>query len=170
MASGCYYISILLRGVTVPHRGQSPLHQRHRLFLGVVQRGVHVRHLWGGRQVLTIHICKVLQPRCPCGAGHSPFCLIAIFRVHLTNIVQAPSFAWSVHKLYWHQVSLWDDTRAMDDPLGSPCAWCILWTPLGLIPHESWVQVIPHHSTAWLDWSSTQYECNLEREHTRLLS
>ncbi len=78
---------ILLRGVTVPHQGQSPLHQRHRLFLGVVQRGLHNRHLWGGRLVLAVHICKVLQPGCPCGAGHSPFCLIAIFRVHLTNIV-----------------------------------------------------------------------------------
>ncbi len=72
------------------------------LLRGVVQRGLHNRHLWGGRLVLAVHICKVLQPGCPCGAGHSPFCLIAIFRVHLTNIVQAPSFAWSVHKLYWH--------------------------------------------------------------------
>ncbi len=26
-------------------RGQSPLHQRHHLLLGMVQRGVHVRHL-----------------------------------------------------------------------------------------------------------------------------
>ncbi len=24
------------------------------------------------------------------------------------------AFAWSVHKLYWQQVSLWDDTQAMD--------------------------------------------------------
>ncbi len=30
---------------------------------------------------------------------HSPFCLIAIFRVHFTIIVQAPSFPWAVHKL-----------------------------------------------------------------------
>ncbi len=32
-------ISILLLGVAVPHRSQS--HQSHRLFLGMVQRGVH---------------------------------------------------------------------------------------------------------------------------------
>ncbi len=133
-------------------RGQSPLHQRHHLFLGMVQRGVHVRHLWGGRLVLAVHICKVLQPGCPCGADHSLFCLIANFRVHLTNVFQVPSFAWSVHKLYRHQVSLWDNTRATDEPLGSPCALCILQTPLGLIPRESWVRVVPHHSTGWLDW------------------
>ncbi len=36
--------------------------------------------------------------------------------------------------------------------LGSPCAWCILSTPLGLIPRESWFRVVPRHSTAWLDW------------------
>ncbi len=36
--------------------------------------------------------------------------------------------------------------------LALPCAWCILLTPLGLIPHESWFRVILHHSTAWLDW------------------
>ncbi len=32
--------------------------------------------------------------------------------------------------------------------LGSPCAWCILRTPLGLIPCDSWFQVISHRSTA----------------------
>ncbi len=152
MVSGCYYISIFLRVVTVPHKGQSPLHQRHLLLLGVVQWGVHVRHLWGGRLVLAIHICKVLHHGCPCSAGHSPFYLITIFRVDLNSTVQAPSFAWSVHKLYRHQVSLWEDTRATGDPLGSPCAWFILRTHLGLIPRVSWVRVVPHHSTAWLDW------------------
>ncbi len=43
--SGCYNISILLLGVAVPHRSQSPFHQRHLLFLGMVQWGVHFRHL-----------------------------------------------------------------------------------------------------------------------------
>ncbi len=45
-----------------------------------------------------------------------------------------------------------DDTQATDDPQESPCAWCILLTPLGLIPCESWFRVVLHHSTAWLDW------------------
>ncbi len=49
-------------------------------------------------------------------------------------------------------VSLRDDTQATDDPQGLPCAWCILLTPLGLIPRKSWFRVIPRHSTAWLDW------------------
>ncbi len=38
---------------------------------------------------------------------------------------------------------LWDDTQATDDSQGSPCAWCILLTPLGLIPCESCFRVIP---------------------------
>ncbi len=32
-----------------------------------------------------------------------------------------------------------DDTQATDDPQGSPCAWYILLTPLGLIPQ--WILV-----------------------------
>ncbi len=47
-------------------------------------------------------------------------------------------------------MSLRDDTQATDDPQGSPCAWCILLTPLGLIQRESWFRVVPHHSTAFL--------------------
>ncbi len=59
-------------------------------------------------------------------------------------------------------------------PLGSPCAWCILRTPLGLIPRESWIESF--RTMAWHDWTGShtaslmQYECNLERERTRLLS
>ncbi len=34
-----------LDGSLSSHRSQSPFHQRHRLFLGMVQRGVHFRHL-----------------------------------------------------------------------------------------------------------------------------
>ncbi len=75
----------------------------------------------------------------------------------------SPFLAWSVHKLYWHQVSLWDDTRATDDPLGSSCAWCILQTPLCLIPRESWVRVVPHHSMAWLDWFPASHWTGLRR-------
>ncbi len=93
-------------------------------------------------------ICKVLQPGHSCGAGHSPFCLIAIFRVHLTIIVQVPSFAWAVHKVYGHQVSLWDNTRAMDDPLRLTLCLVYSMDCPGLIPHESWFRVVPHHSTA----------------------
>ncbi len=37
----CYYPSILLLEFAVPHRSQSPFQQRHHLFLGMVQRGVH---------------------------------------------------------------------------------------------------------------------------------
>ncbi len=55
---------------------------------------------WSPPEERSHRFCKVLQPGCPCGAGQSPFCLIAIFWVHFTNIVQAPSFAWAVHKLY----------------------------------------------------------------------
>ncbi len=46
----------------------------------------------------------------------------------------------------------WDATQATDDLQGSPCAWCILLTSLGLIPCESWFRVVSHHSTAWLNW------------------
>ncbi len=95
--SGCYHISILLLGVAVPHRSQSPFHQRHRFFLGMVQRGVHFRHLWGSRLVLTIHICKVLQPGCLCLAGQNPFCLSSNLPGSLDQHCSSPSFAWSVH-------------------------------------------------------------------------
>ncbi len=97
VVSGCFHISILLLGVSVPHRIQSPFHQRHHLFLGMVQRGVHFRHLWGGQLVLAVHICKVLQPGCPCLAGQSPFCLSSNLPVSLDQHCSSPSFAWSVH-------------------------------------------------------------------------
>ncbi len=45
-----------------------------------------------------------------------------------------------------------NNTQATDEPQSSPCAWCILLTPLGLITCESWFRVVPCHSTAWLDW------------------
>ncbi len=120
MVSGCYYISILLRGVTVPHRGQSPLHQRHRLFMGVVQR-VSMSDIcevagWSSPSTFV----RFYNLDVPAVQATVLSAEIAIFWVHLTNIAQAPSFAWSVHKLYGHQVS-----------------FCILRTPLGLIPRES---------------------------------
>ncbi len=61
---------------------------------------------------------------------------IAIFWVHLTNIAQAPSFAWSVHKLYGHQVS-----------------FGILRTPLGLIPRESLFELF--RTIARHDWTGS---------------
>ncbi len=61
-----------------------------------------------------------------------------------------------------------DDTQTTDDPQGSPCAWCILLTPLGLIPRKSWFRVVPRHSMAWLNWIPyLQYVWNIERERTR---
>ncbi len=84
-------------GVAVPRRSQNPFHQRHRLFLGMVQRGVHFRHLWGGWLVLAIHILKVLQPGCPRLAGQIFFCLSNNLSGSLDEHCSSPSFAWSVH-------------------------------------------------------------------------
>ncbi len=142
---------ILLLGVAVLHQSQSPFHQRQRLFMGMVQQNVHFRHLWGGQLVLAVHICKVLQPACPCLAGQSPFCLSINLMGSLDQHCSSPSFAWSVHTMD-ARYHLRGNTQSTDDPQGSPCAWCILLTPLGLIPHESWFWVVPRHSTAWLDW------------------
>ncbi len=78
----------------------------------------------------------------------SPFCLSSNILDSLDQHCSSPSFAWSVHNYNGRQVSLRDDTQATDDPQGSPCAWFILLTPLGLIPRYSWFRVVPHHSTA----------------------
>ncbi len=134
----------------------------------MVQLGVHFRHLWGSRLVLAVHICKVLQPGSLCLAGQSPFCLSSNLPGSLDQHCSNPSFAWSVHNYVDARYHLRDDTQATDVPQGSPCAWCILLTPLGLIPCESWFRVVPHPSTAWLDWFpykrrySTQYEWNIK--------
>ncbi len=171
MVSGCYHISILLLGVAVPHRIQSPFHQRHRIFLGMVQRGVHFTHLWGGRLVLAVHICKVLQPRCPCLAEQSPFCLSSYLPGSLDQHFSSPSFDWSVYNYMDTRYHLRDDTQATNDPQSSPCAWCILLTPLGLILCESWFRIVPRHSTVWLDWFPYKRRYwNIEKECTRLLS
>ncbi len=98
-----------------------------------ILRGVHFRHLWGGWLVLAVHICKVLQPGCPCLAGQIPFCLSSNLPASLDHHCSSPSFAWSVHNYMDARYHLRDDTQATDDPQGSPCAWCILLTPLGLI-------------------------------------
>ncbi len=148
----------------------------HSAFLGMVQQGVLFRCLWGSRLVLAVHICTVLQPGCPCFAGQSRFCLSSNLTGSLDQHCSSPSFAWSIHNYMDARYHLQDDTQATDDPQGSPCAWCILLTPLGLIPLESWFWVVPRHRTVWLDWFpykhrySTQYEWNIERERTRLLS
>ncbi len=140
---GLWMLSLLL-GVAVPHRSQSPFHQRHRLVLGMVQQGVHFilinniinySDLWGGWLVL---------------AG--PW-----------SILFKPLFAWSVHSCMDARYHFRDDTQATGDPQGSPCAWCTLLTPLSLIPREPWFRVLPHHSTAWLNWFLyLQYEWNIE--------
>ncbi len=118
----------------------------------MVQQGVHFRHLWGCWLVLAVHICKVLQPECSRLAGQSPFCLSSNLSGSLDQHCSSPSFAWSVHNYMDARYHLQDDTQATNDPQGSPCAWCILLTPLGLIPHESWFRVVPRHSLALLDW------------------
>ncbi len=82
--------------VAVPHRSQSPFHQRHRLFLSMVQRGVHFGHLWGSRLGITIHICGHPLPYRP----ESFLLKLAILWVHLTNIVQAPpSLGLGIHQV-----------------------------------------------------------------------
>ncbi len=75
LVDAIYYSSILLHGFAVPNRSQSPFLQRHRLFLGMVQRGAHFGNMWGSRLGLAVHICKVLQPGWSCLAGQSLFCL-----------------------------------------------------------------------------------------------
>ncbi len=81
-----------------------------------------------------IHICKVLQPGCPRLAGQSPFCLSSNLSGSLEQQCSSPSFAWSVHNYMNARYHLRDDTQVTEDPQGSPCAWCILRTPLGLTP------------------------------------
>ncbi len=100
----------------------------------MVQRGLHFGNLRGGWLVLAVHICKVLQPGRP--RPESFLLKLAILWVPLTNIVQAlPS-----HMIWTPGNNLRDDTRAMDDPDSSACAWCILLTPLGCTP--TWVLVL----------------------------
>ncbi len=117
----------------------------------MVQRGVHFRYFLGGRLVIALHICKVLQPGCPCLAGQSPLCLSSNLLGSLDQHCSSPSLAWSAHNYMDTRYHLRDDTQATDDPQGSPCAWCIILIPLGLIPCESWFRVVPRHSMALLD-------------------
>ncbi len=98
MVSGCYYSSILLLGFAVPHLSQNPFHQRHRLFLGMGQRGVH-------------------SEICEAAGWFSPSTFVrfynltnlAILWVNLTNIVQtSPSLGLFI--LYGRQVSTYGMT------------------------------------------------------------
>ncbi len=140
----------LAYSVAVPHRSQSPFHQRHRLFLGMVQGDVHFGNLWGGRMGLAIHICKVLQPGCPWHRLESFLLKLAILWVHLTNIVQAPP-SLSLSILYGRQVSTYGTTPRPQMTLWlSLCLVNSLDLPWVLLPRESWCWVIPHHSTVWL--------------------
>ncbi len=78
-------------GLQCPIESQSPFHQRHCLVLGMVQRSVHFRHLWGGWVVLAVHICKVLQPGWPRLAGRSPFWLSSNLSGSLDQLCSSPS-------------------------------------------------------------------------------
>ncbi len=78
-------------GLQMPHRIQNSFHQRHRLVLDMVQRGVHFWHLWGSWLVLAVHISKVLQPGCPRLAGQSPFCLSRNLLGSLDQLCSSPS-------------------------------------------------------------------------------
>ncbi len=130
MVSGCYHFSILLLRVPVPHRSQSPSHQRHRLFLGMVQRVVHFRHLWGGQLVLTIRICKVLQPGCPCLAGKSPFCLSSNLMGSLDQHFSSPSFAWSVHTKWTPSITYGTTSRPWITLMAHPVEEYFLYFPI----------------------------------------
>ncbi len=176
MVSGSYHISILLLGVAVPNRSQSLFHQRHRLVLGMVQRGVHFRHLWGGRLVLAAHICKVLQPGCPRLAGQSPFCSSSNLSGSLDQLCSSPS-------LLGLFITIWTPGVSLGRPPGhgwpSRLTLCLLYSIDSPGPNlnvslgfESFDFI------AWRDWTcshanvdiSTLYEWNIERERTRLLS
>ncbi len=150
MISGCYYPSILLLGFAVPHRSQSPFHQRHHLFLGMVQRGVHFGNLWDVRLGLAIHICQVLQPGHPCLTGQSPFCLISNLMGSLDQHCSSPSFIWSIQTTWTPGINLRDDTQAMDDPMTCLCLLCSIDSP-GSYSHVSLgFESFQQHSTAWL--------------------
>ncbi len=82
----------------------------------MVQRSVYFRHLGGGRLVLAIHICKVLQPGSPCLACQSLFCLSSNLPGSPDLHCSSPSFAWSVHNYMDARYHLRDDTQATDDP------------------------------------------------------
>ncbi len=132
MVNGCYHFSILLLGVA------------------------------GSRLFLAVHIGKDLQPGCPCLAGQSPFCFSSNLPGSLDQHCSNPSFAWSVHNYIDARYHLRDDTQATEDPQGSPCAWCILLTPLGLIPRESWFRLIPRHMLWAVLWAA-RLGCFLRR-------
>ncbi len=152
MVSGCYHFSILLLGVAVPHWSQSLFHQRHRLFLGMVQQGVHFRHLWGSWLVFAVHICKVLQPGCPCLAGQSAFCLSSNLMGSLDQHCSSPSFAWSFHTIWTPGITYGTTLRPRMTLRAHPVLGVFYWLPRGLIPRESWFRVVPCLSTPWLDW------------------
>ncbi len=87
----------------------------------------------------------------------------------------SPSFTWSIHIIWTPGINLQDDTQATDNPDGSACSRSILLTPFGLTP--TWVLVLSRstslHGVIVLvpkQASTMQYEWNIERERTRLLS
>ncbi len=61
---------------------------------------------------------------------------------------------------------LWEDTQATDDPQGSPCALCILLTPLSLIPREPWFRVVP--CIARRDWTGSHTSVDTRRSTSEI--
>ncbi len=57
---------------------------------------------------------------------------------------------WSVHTIWTPGINFTGRHSGHGWLYGSACAWCILMTPLGLTPTESWFWVVPCHSTALL--------------------
>ncbi len=107
--------------------------------------GVTISEIGGSWLGRAIHICKVLQPGCPCLAGQSPFCLNKL----------SYGFTWPtllkplIHLVYPYYM---DARYQLMGPhpghgwhYGLACAWCILLTPLGLTP--TWVLVLSHSTS-----------------------
>ncbi len=118
----------------------------------MVQRGFHFRHLRGGRLVLAVHICKVLQPECPCLAGQSSFCLSSNLMGSLDQDCSSPSFTWSVHIIWMPGITYGATHRTQMTLMAHPVLGIFYWLPWFLLPRESWFRVGPRHSTPWLDW------------------
>ncbi len=141
MVSGCYYPIILLLGFAVPHRSQSPFHQKHRLFLGMVS----------------------ISEICEAAGWASQSTFVRFYNLDVPALqARVPSygFTWStllkplIHLVYPYYMDaryqLMGPHPGYGWPYGSACAWCISWLPWALLPRESWCWVILGHSTEWL--------------------
>ncbi len=59
-----------------------------------------------------------------------------------------------------------DDTQATDDPQGSPCAWCILLTPLGLIHVSLGFELF--RDIAQRDWTGSHTSIDTRRSTSEI--